>query len=134
MFETPWSLESQETPQLCTNQMAVLLSVWLGTWNLSLLDGTIYRKWQEYSCLENPRDREAWWAAVHRVAKSQTGLKRRIMNTCTIYGMAPCLAGHTVTSSRDSLGWKWKVRGQRPSVDDRNYWTIFEGYGGYVES
>ena len=24
------------------------------------------------SCLENPRDREAWWAAVHRVAESQT--------------------------------------------------------------
>ena len=27
-----------------------------------------------YSCLENPMDRGAWWAAVHRVAKSQTGL------------------------------------------------------------
>ena len=26
----------------------------------------------QYSCLENPMDREAWWAMVHRVAKSQT--------------------------------------------------------------
>ena len=26
----------------------------------------------QYSCLENPIDREAWWAAVHRVAKGQT--------------------------------------------------------------
>ena len=25
-----------------------------------------------YSCLENPMDRGAWWATVHRVAKSQT--------------------------------------------------------------
>ena len=25
-----------------------------------------------YSCLENPMDREAWWAAVHSVAKSRT--------------------------------------------------------------
>ena len=25
-----------------------------------------------YSCLENPRDRGAWWATVHRVTKSQT--------------------------------------------------------------
>ena len=24
-----------------------------------------------YSCLENPRDGGAWWAAVHRVAKRQ---------------------------------------------------------------
>ena len=24
----------------------------------------------QYSCLENPKDRGAWWATVHRVAKS----------------------------------------------------------------
>ena len=28
----------------------------------------------QYSCLENPMDREAWWAIVHGVAKSQTRL------------------------------------------------------------
>ena len=28
----------------------------------------------QYSCLENPRDRRAWWATVHRVEKSQTQL------------------------------------------------------------
>ena len=28
----------------------------------------------QYSCLENPTDRGAWWAAVHGVAKSQTRL------------------------------------------------------------
>ena len=26
----------------------------------------------QYSCLENPMDREAWWATVHGVAKTQT--------------------------------------------------------------
>ena len=26
----------------------------------------------QYSCLENPMDREAWWATVHGVANSQT--------------------------------------------------------------
>ena len=30
----------------------------------------------QYSCLETPMDRGAWWATVHRVAKSQTWLKR----------------------------------------------------------
>ena len=29
----------------------------------------------QYSCLENSRAREAWWATVHGVAKSQTGLR-----------------------------------------------------------
>ena len=26
----------------------------------------------QYFCLENPMDRGAWWATVHRVPKSQT--------------------------------------------------------------
>ena len=30
----------------------------------------------QYCCLETPMDRGAWWATVHRVAKSQTWLKR----------------------------------------------------------
>ena len=29
----------------------------------------------QYSCLENPVDRGAWWAAVHKIAQSQTRLK-----------------------------------------------------------
>ena len=29
----------------------------------------------QYSCLENPRDRGAWWAAIYGVAQSQTQLK-----------------------------------------------------------
>ena len=30
----------------------------------------------QYSCLENPVDRGAWWATVHGVAKSQTELNQ----------------------------------------------------------
>ena len=30
----------------------------------------------QYSCLKNYMDRRAWWATVHRVAKSQTRLKQ----------------------------------------------------------
>ena len=30
----------------------------------------------QYSCLEKPLDRGAWWATVHRVAKSGTRLKQ----------------------------------------------------------
>ena len=35
-------------------------------------EGTDTPLW--YSCLENPKDVEAWWAKVHGVAKSQTRL------------------------------------------------------------
>ena len=35
------------------------------------------------SCLENPMDREAWWATAHRVTKNWTRLKRPSMHTTT---------------------------------------------------
>ena len=37
----------------------------------------------QYSCLENPMDRGAWRATVHRVAKSRTRLKQLGMQTHT---------------------------------------------------
>ena len=44
-------------------------------------EGSCYIIWcinihKECSCLENPRDGGAWWAAVYGVAQSRTGLKR----------------------------------------------------------
>ena len=35
----------------------------------------------QYSCVENPMDRGAWRATVHRIAESQTQLKHQL-NTC----------------------------------------------------
>ena len=37
----------------------------------------------QFSCLENPIDRAAWWATVHGVTKSWTRLKQLSMHTCT---------------------------------------------------
>ena len=37
------------------------------------------------SCLENPRDREAWWAAVYGVAQSRTRLKWLSSSSLIIY-------------------------------------------------
>ena len=39
-----------------------------------VIDGEANGNSLQYSCLENPMDGGAWWAAVHRVAKSQTRL------------------------------------------------------------
>ena len=38
------------------------------------------------SCLENPRDGGAWWAAVYGVAQSQTRLKRLSSSSSSILG------------------------------------------------
>ena len=39
----------------------------------------------QYSCLENPMDRGAWWATVHGVAKSWTRLSNFSSNLCWIH-------------------------------------------------
>ena len=39
-------------------------------------DGEGHGKPLQYSCLENPVDRGAWWTAVHWVAQSRTWLKQ----------------------------------------------------------
>ena len=39
----------------------------------------------QYSCLENPRDGGAWWAAVYEVAQSRTQLKRLSSSSIYIY-------------------------------------------------
>ena len=44
-----------------------------------LLDGEGNSNPLQYSCLENPLDRGAWWAAVHGVSQSRTRLKRLSM-------------------------------------------------------
>ena len=38
----------------------------------------------QYSCLENPRDGEAWWAAVYGVAQNRTRLKRLSSSSSSI--------------------------------------------------
>ena len=38
----------------------------------------------QYSCLENPMDRGAWWATVHWIEKSQTQLKWPSTHTHTL--------------------------------------------------
>ena len=38
----------------------------------------------QHSCLENPRDRGAWWAAVYGVAQSRTRLKRLSSSSCSM--------------------------------------------------
>ena len=41
------------------------------------------------SCLENPRDGEAWWAAVYGVTQSRTRLKRLSSSSSSIHISPP---------------------------------------------
>ena len=44
------------------------------------------------SCLENPRDGGAWWAAVSGVAQSQTRLKRLSSSSSSIVALPCCVS------------------------------------------
>ena len=52
----------------------------------------------QYSCLENPMNRGAWWATVHRVAKSQTRLSEQLKVKVSLpmvkkFGLNQCSRG-----------------------------------------
>ena len=53
------------------------------------------------SCLENPRDRGAWWAAVYGVAQSRTRLKR-LSSSRTAARQAPLCPSPTAGACSDS--------------------------------
>ena len=54
----------------------------------------------QYSCLENPMDRGAWWAAVRGVAKSRTRLSDFLF-TFHFHALEKEMATHSST-----LAWK----------------------------
>ena len=64
-----------------------------------------------HSCLENPVDRGAWWAAVHGVVQSQTWLKRLSMHACTGEGNCNPLQYSCLENPRDRGAWWTAVCG-----------------------
>ena len=67
----------------------------------------------QYSCLENPRDRGAWWAVVYGVTQSRTWLKRlssssseRKLLDCTWAKLEPSIRFSEKKTVTDSSEWK----------------------------
>ena len=65
------------------------------------------------SCLENPRDREAWWSAVYGVAQSQTRLKQLSSSSRSSVCVCVCVFCfllfchmHMLTAQQKDLGIK----------------------------
>ena len=60
----------------------------------------------QYSCLENPMDRGAWWAAVHRVSNSQTRLTMLLLCCARLFGTpwtSACQASLSIINPRSLL-------------------------------
>ena len=71
------------------------------SWNGFTSNGTPL----QHSCLENPMDRGAWWAAVHGVAKSQTWLSDFTF-TFHFHALEKEMATHSsVFLPGESQGW-----------------------------
>ena len=90
---SPWGLEESDT----TEQLPFHFSLSrIGERNGNPL---------QCSCLENPRDGGAWWAAVSGVAQSRTRLKR-LSSSSSLH--APLSLGLNLTielSSQEAVGW-----------------------------
>ena len=67
------------------------------------------------SCLENPVDRGAWWAALHRVTQSRTQLKQLSMHSCIGEGNGNPLQYSCLENPRDRGAWWAAVYGAAQS-------------------
>ena len=59
----------------------------------------------QYSCLENPMDGGAWWAAVHGVAESQILLHFDFLLSCIGEGNGNPLQYTCLENPRDGGAW-----------------------------
>ena len=59
----------------------------------------------QYSCLENPRDSGAWWAAICGVAQSRTWLKW-LSSSSIVQGSAYLLNNQSPTRNVTLVGWQ----------------------------
>ena len=64
----------------------------------------------QYSCLENPMDREAWWATVHGVAK-ELDMTQQLnnSNTCVCITDSLCCTEETLKSHYTSIKMLFKI-------------------------
>ena len=76
--------------------------VWIGEGNGNPL---------QYSCLETPVDRVAWWAAVHGVTQSWTWLKQVSIHACVGEGNCNPLQYSCLEIPRDKGAWWAAVYG-----------------------
>ena len=65
----------------------------------------------QYSCLENPMDGGAWWAAIHGIAKSRKQLHFHFSLSCIGEGNGNPLQCSCLENPRDGGAWWAAVYG-----------------------
>ena len=79
----------------------------------------------QYSCLENPMDRGAWWATIHGVSKSRTRLSDFCVCVCV------CVCAQTLNSSNMVQDREAPVKGLSDTLSSLfqtpKDWKITEG-------
>ena len=81
-------------------------------------------------CLENPRDREAWWAAVYGVAQSRTRLER--LSSSSSSNVVGALNGVLHTTCSNSL-WR-SCLGARVALVQGSLLSYFPGLQQEIKS
>ena len=78
-----------------------------------------------YSCLENPMDRGAWWATVHRTAKSWTWLKW--LSTHIPAGIWPSWDLNSALSGFEYI-LSWSIMWLHLRESKSCKWSVYSGY------
>ena len=68
----------------------------------------------QYYCLQNPSDRGVWWAVVHRVAKSWTGLKQLSMQGNIMNNFSLIIS---TTLRNGPIPWKLQTTKAQPGLN-----------------
>ena len=82
----PSDAGSKEPSCQCSRRKRCRFDPWVGKISWRRVSSPL-----QYSCLENPMDRRAWQAIVHRVAKSWTLLKWLSMHSCWLSYISFCI-------------------------------------------
>ena len=100
LISYPWSVSLREEFKLWLYYLGVVINSGEGNGNPL-----------QYSCLENPVDRGAWWASVHGVAQSRTRLRQFSMYACIGEGNGNPLQCSCLQNPRERGAWWATVYG-----------------------
>ena len=80
-----------------------------------------------YSCLENPMDRGAWWATVHRITRNQTRLKWLGTHSCV--AVRSCISQGSPGNRTKRIYLERKKKKKERTFDVRDFPVLVEESG-----